>query len=240
MDRVSSSVSAQVSRHARQGGMVLVALAVLAVLAALASTTSNAVEIASPQAVVTTISKAAPTTSTLSQTPLPQTSTIWSANDSTLAQLWNLSVPEVQRARILMQGPRGAFSSPQLTPIEALGIHARTEAERDRYARLFAQVTYDDTQRVLAWSRVAQSELQRLAAGQDVLNFDNVPKAAASYEAADMLGVPRSAVVPTKKASQSLKAKPVVNKALGRAVDNRGRSPASTSASIPTKPEGAH
>lgn len=232
MDRVSSCVSAQVSRHARQGSVVLVALAV----AALASTTSNAVEIASPQAVVTTISKAAPTTGTPSQTPMSQTSTIWSANDSTLAQLWNLSVPEVQRARILMQGPRGAFSSPQLTPIEALGIHARTEAERDRYARLFAQVTYDDTQRVLAWSRVAQNELQRLAAGQDVLNFDNVPKAAASYEAADMLGVPRSAVVPTKKASQSLKAKPIVNKALGRAVDNRGRSPAST----PTKPEGAH
>ncbi|MBW8833153.1 MAG: hypothetical protein JF606_27990 [Burkholderiales bacterium] len=227
MDRVSSCMSAQVSRHARQGGMVLLALAVTA----LASTTSNAFEIASPQAVVTTISKAAPTTSTTSQT-----STIWSANDSTLAQLWNLSIPEVQRARILMQGPRGAFSSPQLTPIEALGIHARTEAERDRYARLFAQVTYDDTQRVLAWSRVAQGELQRLAAGQDVLNFDNVPKAAASYEAADMLGVPRSVVVPTKRASQSLKAKPVVNKALGRAVDNRGRSPAS----IPTKPEGAH
>ena len=53
-----------------------------------------------------------------------------------------------------MQGPRGTFSSPQLSPIEALGIHARTDAERDRYAKLFAQVTYDDTQRVLAWSRV--------------------------------------------------------------------------------------
>jgi hypothetical protein len=146
-------------------------------------------------------------------------------SDAALAQLWGLTLPEVQRARMLMQGPRGAFSSVQLSPIEALGIHARTDAERDRYARLFARATYEDTQRVLAWSRVAQAELERLAAGQPVLSFDGVPKAAVSYEAADMLGVSRTAVVPPKRpdsgASAPAAAAMPAARADGRATDNR-------------------
>lgn len=149
---------------------------------------ASAVELGSAQ-----VTPNAPARTTVAPT---SSASPWTASDSALAQLWGLSVPEVQRARLLMQGPRGAFSSPQLSPIEALGIHARTDAERDRYARLFAQVSYDDTQRVLAWSRVAQAELQRLTAGQPVLNFKDVPKAAVSTEAADMLGIPRTAVVP--------------------------------------------
>jgi hypothetical protein len=155
---------------------------------------------------------------------------MWSASDAALAQLWGLTLPEIQRARMLMQGPRGAFSSPQLSPIEALGIHARTDAERDRYARLFARATYEDTQRVLAWSRVAQAELERLAAGQPVLSFDGVPKAAVSYEAADMLGVSRTAVVPPKRPGSSASAPAAAalpaGKAEGRATDNRSGRPA--------------
>lgn len=206
-------------RQARISGLMLGALALQL------STSSGAVEIGSTQTAATMPAKSTQATSAA----LP-TASIWSANDSTLAQLWRLSVPEVQRARILMQGPRGTFSSPQLSPIEALGIHARTDSERDRYAKLFAQVTYDDTQRVLAWSRVAQGELQALTAGQDVMNFDQAPKAPVSHGAADILGVPRSAVVPpVKRESQGSRPKPPLNKALGRSVDNRGRAGAKPS-----------
>lgn len=146
------------------------------------------------------------------------------ASDALLAQMWSLSVGEVQRAKALMQGPRGAFSSPQLSPIEALGIHARNDAERLRYARLFAKVSLEDTQRVLAWSMLAQAEMQRATAGMDVLNFANAPKAPVSEEAADMLGVPHSAVVPpARPVRATVQARPPVARATGRAVDNRSR-----------------
>ena len=149
------------------------------------------------------------------------------ASDATLAQMWSLSIGEVQRAKALMQGPRGAFSSPQLSPIEALGIHARNDAERLRYARLFAKVSLEDTQRVLAWSTLAQTEMQRATAGMDVLNFAGAPKAAVSEEAADMLGVPHSAVVPPpRQARAAAQPRPLLARATGRAVDNRGRTPA--------------
>ena len=205
-------------RSARVGGVAL------GILASLGASAVHAVEIGSTEAATVMPARTAPSSSTLSQTTTA--TSMWSGNDATLAQLWSLTLPEVQRARVLMQGPRGAFSSPQLSPIEALGIHARTDAERDRYARQFARLTYEDTQRVLAWSRVAQAELQTLAADAPVLSFEHVPKAAVSYEAADMLGVPRSAVVPPQRTPAIVKPRPAVNKALGRAVDNHGRQPA--------------
>lgn len=147
---------------------------------------------------------------------------MWMASDSALAQMWNLTIPEIQRAKTLMAGPRGAFSSAQLSPLEALGIHARTEAERAKYAALFARATYEDTQRVLVWSTLAQAELQRLAEGSSVLNFENVPKASVANETADMLGVPRSAVIPPRRVAPVVKPRDPVNSNLGPAVDNRG------------------
>ena len=201
--------------HARSSSLSVAGLVFLL------SSPVHAVDIGATETVSTTPART--TTASTSSSTTSSQSSIWSGSDAMLAQVWSLTVPEVQRARILMQGPRGAFSSPQLSPIEALGIHARTDAERDRYARLFAKVTYEDTQRVLAWSRIAQAELQTLAAGQPVLSFENVPTAAVSYEAADMLGVPRTAVVPPKRVAAAVKPRPGVNKLLGRAVDNRGR-----------------
>src|SRR5438552_2988613 len=129
----------------------------LTALLCIAARGAIAVDIAATQ---TTPSQAAPRTVTQTSA---STSTI---TDEELAQIWNLTIPEIRRARMLMQGPRGTFSSPQLSPIEALGIHARTDAEREHYARLFARISYEDTLRVLAWSRTAQAEVQRITAGQ--------------------------------------------------------------------------
>ncbi|MCB1918330.1 MAG: hypothetical protein KDG52_21780, partial [Rhodocyclaceae bacterium] len=78
------------------------------------------------------------------------------------AQLWGLELAEIQRARQLMAGPRGAFSVANISPVEVLGIHARTPAERDRYAELFARMTYEDLQRVLAFQQAYDTALRRL------------------------------------------------------------------------------
>ena len=69
------------------------------------------------------------------------------------ARLWGLDLTEIQRARQLMAGPRGAFSVANISPVEVLGIHARTPAERDRYAELF-RLFYrkrDKIDRVTLW-----------------------------------------------------------------------------------------
>ena len=178
---------------------------------------ARAVDVGSTQLGVTSEARSTATTTTATITGGP-------ANDAMLAQMWSLSIPEVQRAKALMQGPRGAFSSPQLSPIEALGIHARNDAERLRYARLFAKVSLDDTQRVLAWSTLAQAEMQRITAGMDVINFAASPKAAVSEEAADMLGVPHTAIVPPVRPARAVaRPRPQVARATGRATDNHGR-----------------
>jgi hypothetical protein len=142
-------------------------------------------------------------------------------NDALQARMWGLSVEEIQRARVLMQGPRGAFSSLQLSPLEALGMHASTEAERRRYAEMFAKVSVEDTKRMIAWMQVGAEVTERLTAGSKVLDFSKAPKAAVSYETADMLGVPRSSVVPPVKATTPARQGPFNTRALGRAVDNR-------------------
>ncbi len=129
-----------------------------------------------------------------------------------------------------MQGPRGAFSSTQLSPVEALGIHASTPAEQAKYARLFSEILYEDTKRVAAWSNVGQAEVDKITVNDYVLNFDAAPKASVSFESADILGVPRTSVVPPAKAKRPA-APPkalVPPKSLGRAsspqssVESRG------------------
>ncbi|AHK80112.1 hypothetical protein M911_14240 [Ectothiorhodospira haloalkaliphila] len=82
-----------------------------------------------------------------------------------LAEAWGLSVEEWERYESLMAGQRGLWS-PDLDPIMVLGIHARSESERRRYAEravaqerarvegeLAFQRAYDD-----AWRRLYPDE----------------------------------------------------------------------------------
>ena len=52
---------------------------------------------------------------------------------------WNLNETEWTRYQTLMRGVRGSVSPATLSPIEVLGIHAQTEAERKDYARRWAK-----------------------------------------------------------------------------------------------------
>ena len=117
------------------------------------------------------------------------------------AQFWGIGVDEVRRSRALMRGPRGAFSVANLSPLEILGIHARSDAERRRYAELFARAMHADTERVLAFSVEYEEAYKRLYPQDQVVSFtpaaspaDRPAVPAAMADAAD---VPRSMIRPT-------------------------------------------
>lgn len=114
--------------------------------------------------------------------------------DQIALQVWGLTPEELLRAKALLQGPRASFSVPNLSPVEALGIHARSEAERRKYAEKFAKAQHDDTERVLAWAMAYQVAMQRLYPNEKVIDFSNMPPASAAIGSADAANVPRSAV----------------------------------------------
>lgn len=123
-----------------------------------------------------------------------QTANRAEAVDQLTAQIWGLSNDEVQRAKVLLQGPRAAFSVPNLSPIEALGIHARSDAERRKYAELFAKAVQADVERSLAWNRAYQEAMVRLYGAQAVVDFSKLPRVTAPIGAADAANVPRELV----------------------------------------------
>ncbi len=68
------------------------------------------------------------------------------ALDERQAREWGLHPEEWARYRQLMQGPLGIYS-PQLDPLTALGIEARSEEERRRYlveSLFLNSVTYEN------------------------------------------------------------------------------------------------
>ncbi|HDY86059.1 MAG TPA: TIGR03759 family integrating conjugative element protein [Methylophaga aminisulfidivorans] len=67
--------------------------------------------------------------------------------------MWGLSAAEYSRYEELMKGIRGSISPETISPIEVLGIHAQNDAERRKYARLWADMMEKDAERVLAFQR---------------------------------------------------------------------------------------
>jgi integrating conjugative element protein (TIGR03759 family) len=67
--------------------------------------------------------------------------------------------------RQLMQGPLGIYS-PNLDPLTALGIEARSDEERNRYAELQVQAESRRVGKTLAYQRAYDAAWQRLFPGQ--------------------------------------------------------------------------
>ena len=89
-------------------------------------------------------------------TKVNQSALEWSdltANERTRAEVWGLSATEWGRYRSLMEGIRGSISPGTISPIEVLGIHARDDAERRRYAEQWAVMMREDAERILAFQR---------------------------------------------------------------------------------------
>lgn len=83
------------------------------------------------------------------------------ALDERQARDWGLQPDEWARYRQLMQGPLG-IHSPNLDPLTALGIEARTDEERRHYAELQVQAEARRVEKTLAYQRAYDAAWQRL------------------------------------------------------------------------------
>lgn len=81
--------------------------------------------------------------------------------DERLAGNWGLQVDEWERYQHLMQGPLGVYSA-NLDPLTALGIEARTDEERRRYAELQVQAEARRVEKMLVYQRAYDDAWQRL------------------------------------------------------------------------------
>lgn len=79
------------------------------------------------------------------------------------ARRWGLSAEEWARYQTLMRGPLGIYS-PNLDPLTALGIEARSDQERQRYAELQVQAEAHRVEKLLAYQRAYDNAWQRLHA----------------------------------------------------------------------------
>ena len=62
------------------------------------------------------------------------------------------------------------------SPVEVLGIHARDEAERRRYAELWAQAMWEDAERILAFQRAYVEAGRRLYPGIPLMDPSRLPE----------------------------------------------------------------
>jgi integrating conjugative element protein (TIGR03759 family) len=97
-----------------------------------------------------------------------------SAADLSHARIWELSEVEWHRYKQLMQGVRGSISPATISPIEVLGIHARDEAERQRYAEAWVRAMYEDAGRILAFQHAYDAAIKRLYPNEPLIDIDRL------------------------------------------------------------------
>jgi integrating conjugative element protein (TIGR03759 family) len=91
-------------------------------------------------------------------------------------RVWDLSETEWRRYKALMDGIRGSISPSTISPIEVLGIHARDEDERQRYAERWARAMREDTDRILAFQRAYDEAGKRLYPNEPLIDIDRLPQ----------------------------------------------------------------
>lgn len=77
------------------------------------------------------------------------------------ASQWGLQAAEWQRFKSLMQGPLGTYS-PNIDPLTALGIEAKSDEERTRYAELQVQMETARVAKLLAYQNAYDQAYKRL------------------------------------------------------------------------------
>lgn len=117
--------------------------------------------------------------STPAQSSRVTPSQIDQTRDERLARDWGLRGNEWGRYRELMEGPLG-IHSPNLDPLTALGIEARSDEERRRYAELQVQVEARRVEKLLAYQRAYDEAWQRLHPDAQRVNLpDALPSGSA-------------------------------------------------------------
>jgi hypothetical protein len=160
---------------------------------------------AADQSTQTTVSETSATAAGKSVGSAKEIGTNLSASELATAQLWGISAQEMQRAVQLMRGPRGSFSVANISPLEVLGIHAKTDAERQRYAELFAQAYVTDVNRSIAWAKVSQVEIKRITGSSPVVSFEGMSGVEATKAVAAGANVPRSVLASPAKSASGLR-----------------------------------
>ena len=110
------------------------------------------------------------------------------ALDERLARDWGLRSDEWARYRQLMQGPLGIYS-PNLDPLTALGIEARSDEERNRYAELQVQAESKRVGKTLAYQRAYDAAWKRLYPGQQRVNMPGAKAPGAGNRGSGRLAV---------------------------------------------------
>ncbi|CAK0039102.1 integrating conjugative element protein%2C PFL_4693 family [Burkholderia pseudomallei] len=83
------------------------------------------------------------------------------ASDEVRAHAWGLDATEWSRYQQLMQGPLGIYS-PNIDPLTALGIEARSDAERQHYAELQVRAEAQRVQKELVYQHAYDAAWKRL------------------------------------------------------------------------------
>ncbi|WP_413730159.1 TIGR03759 family integrating conjugative element protein [Sodalis sp. RH22] len=109
-------------------------------------------------------------------------------SDERQAQDWGLRPEEWTRYRELMKGPLGIWS-PNLDPLTALGIEARSDEERDHYAELQARAEARRVEKILAYQRAYDAAWLRLFPGQQRVNLPGAPSPDTGNTGSDRLAV---------------------------------------------------
>ena len=95
--------------------------------------------------------------------------------DNQRAKLWGLDISEWQEYKRLMQGPRGLWT-PNLDPVQVLGMNAKTPAEMQKYAKKMAKMEYDRLTREGAFDKAYSHAYQKLLNGAVLFPINKAAK----------------------------------------------------------------
>ncbi|HEX7637854.1 MAG TPA: TIGR03759 family integrating conjugative element protein [Burkholderiaceae bacterium] len=110
------------------------------------------------------------------------------ALDERQARDWGLRPEDWTRYRSLMQGPLGIYS-PGLDPLTALGIEARSDAERAHFAELQVRAEARRVEKELAYQRAYDAAWQRLYPGEPRVRLPAGPASVAGDHGSGRLAV---------------------------------------------------
>ncbi len=88
-----------------------------------------------------------------SQTTVSRTESATSSQSQSVAEpwkVWGLTADDWKEYQSIMAGPRGTWT-PDVSPLTALGVHAESEADRLRYAKLSAELDYQRIRAEAHW-----------------------------------------------------------------------------------------
>jgi len=94
----------------------------------------------------------------------------FSNNDiATMAELWGLTKEELIRYHEIINGPLGKWN-PDIDPVMALGLHAKNEAERRRYAEIYAMQEFELTEMTQLFQREYDKAFKLLFPESKIIN----------------------------------------------------------------------